>query len=60
MKEENGMQDVGATAFDMPNSQKPKSYVPAYYGNQYIPKPTNHAAKIVNHSKIMDAVNEGK
>ncbi len=41
MKEENGSQDVGSTVFDYPNEQKPANYNRIYYGNQYVPAPTN-------------------
>lgn len=45
MKEENGNQDVGATAFDYPNSQNPRPHFKAYYGNQYVPHPSNDPLK---------------
>lgn len=35
-------------------------HAPAYYGDQYVPKPTNSAAKKVNHAEVMRQVNEGK
>lgn len=60
MKEDNGAQDVGATAFDLPNSQNPKPHAPAYYGDQYVPRPTNAAAKLVNPGEIMRQVLTGK
>ena len=55
MKEDNGNQDVGATAFDLPNSQNPKPHAPIYYGNQYVPRPTNSAAK----KPLSPVINEG-
>ena len=60
MKEDNGNQDVGATAFDYPNSQHPGYTNPIYHTSMRVPSPTNSAAKIVNPSKIMRQVLEGK
>jgi hypothetical protein len=60
MKEENGTQDVGATAFDCPNSQHPGYENRIYYGNQRVPRPTNSDAKIVVPSKVMGQVLTGK
>jgi len=60
MREENGNQDVGATAFDYPNNVAPSNYNKIYYGNQYVPNPTNSAAKIVRPNEIMRQVLEGK
>lgn len=60
MKEENGSQDVGATAFDLPNGQHPGYENKIYYGNQKVPHPTNSAAKIVRPDEVMRAVLEGK
>lgn len=60
MKEENGSQGVGATAFDYPNSQDPKPRAPIHYGSQYIPKPTNAAAKITPKAEVMRATLEAK
>lgn len=56
MKEDNGNQDVGATAFNYPNSMNPKQHAAIYYGDQYIPHPTNAAAKEVDHAKVMKQV----
>ena len=53
-KEEDGAQGVGATAFDLPNNQNPKPRSPIHYGDQYVPRPTNEAAKQVNHAKVMN------
>lgn len=52
-------QDVGATAFDLPNSQNPEPHQKPYYGNQFVPHPTNSFAKKVNKEAIMRAVNHG-
>lgn len=60
MKEDNGNQDVGATAFDYPNSQHPGYVNKIYYGNQHVPHPTNSAAKITPQAEVMRAVLEGK
>lgn len=59
MKEEN-KEDVGATAFDLPNSQNPLPHHNIYYGNQYVPRPTNAKAKIVNPMEIMEQVLKAK
>lgn len=45
MKENNGDQGVGATAFDLPNSQHPGYANKIYYGNQHVPTPCNKAAE---------------
>ena len=45
MKEDNGYQGVGATAFDLPNSQHPDYTNKIYYGDQRVPHPINDAAK---------------
>lgn len=60
MKEENGYQGVGATEFDYPNSQHPGYENKIYYGNQHVPHPTNRAAKITNHAKVMRQVLDAK
>lgn len=60
MKEENGDQGVGATAFDYPNSQHPGYANKIYYGNQNVPRPTNSSAKHVDAAKVMNQVNNGK
>jgi hypothetical protein len=60
MKEENGDQGVGATAFDYPNSQHPGYENKIHYGNQHVPKPTNNAAKVTPAGEVMRAVLEGK
>ncbi len=60
MKEENGSQDVGSTAFDYPNNVAPRDYNKIHYGNQHVPHPTNSAAKVVQHDKVMKQVLEGK
>ena len=60
MKEDNGSQDVGATAFDYPNSQHPGYTNHIHYGPQFVPKPTNASAKEVDHAKVMNQVLTGK
>lgn len=60
MKEENGSQDVGATAFDLPNGQHPGYANKIHYGDQRVPHPTNSAAKIVPRDEVMRQVLEGK
>ena len=60
MKEDNGSQDVGATAFDLPNSQHPNYTNHIHYGPQFVPHPTNSAAKEVDHAKVMNQVLTGK
>lgn len=60
MKEENGSQDVGATAFDYPNEQHPNYENKIYHTRMKVPHPTNAAAKVVNATEIMRHVNEGK
>jgi len=51
---------VGATEFDLPNSQNPAPHFKAMYGNTPVPHPTNSAAKKVNGSAIMSAVMAAK
>lgn len=53
-------QDLGSTAFELPNSEHPFPKFKAYYGSTPVPHPTNNAAKIVHSDAIMRAVNEGK
>lgn len=60
MKEDNGSQDIGATAFDYPNSQHPGYENKIYYGNQHVPKPTNEMAKHLQPFEVMRAVLQGK
>lgn len=60
MKELPASETVGMTAFDYPNNQHPGYTNKIYYGNQTVPHPTNSAAKMVNHVKVMRQVNEGK
>ena len=54
MKEENGNQDVGATAFDLRNNEAPKNYNNIYHTNKRVPHPTNHAAKVCPGNEAMD------
>lgn len=56
MKEDNGAQDVGATAFDMPNSQHPGYGNRIHYGNQKVPHPSNSAAERVDGARVMRQV----
>lgn len=58
--EENGNQDVGATEFDYPNSVNPLPHHKIFYGNQYVPHPTNSAAKVTMADKVMRAILEAK
>ena len=58
MKEDN--QNVGATAFDYPDSVAPRPYNEIKYGNQHVPRPTNNAAKVAPKGEAMRAVLEGK
>jgi len=60
MKEDNGAQDVGATAFDLPNSQHPGYTNRIYHTNDKVPHPTNAAAKVVHADMIMRQVLEAK
>ena len=53
MKEDNGQQDVGATAFDYPNAQNPRPHFHAYYGSTPVPHPTNAKAKITPVAEVM-------
>lgn len=60
MKEENGYQGVGATAFDLVNSQHPNYENKIYHTANKVPHPTNSSAKITNDSEVMRQVLEGK
>jgi len=60
MKEDNGDQGVGATAFDLPNSQHPDYTNKIHYGDQRVPHPTNSAAKVTPHAEVMRAFVQGK
>jgi hypothetical protein len=53
-------QGVGATAFDLPNSQHPYKENKIRYGNQRVPTPCNYKAEKVEPSRVMKAVLEGK
>jgi hypothetical protein len=59
MKDTN-IENVGATAFDLPNSQNPEPNAPIFYGSIKVPHPTNSTAKIVDHAKAMTQVLTGK
>lgn len=52
--------DIGASACAIPNAQSPFPHFKAYYGNQYVPHPTNSSAKIVDHPKVMGQVLRAK
>lgn len=61
MKEDNGNQNVGATAFDYPSNVYPSNYnTKIFYGNQSVPHPTNESAKHCDASKIMSQVLRGR
>lgn len=60
MKEDNGDQGVGATAFDLPNSQHPNYENRIYHTSHKVPRPTNMAAKDVDHAKTMRQVLQAK
>lgn len=49
-------------AFDYPfaSDTNPTPHAPIYYGNQYVPHPTNSAAKQVDAAKIMNQTNHAK
>jgi hypothetical protein len=49
-----------APFFEMPNEVSRMAHAPAYYGNQYVPKPNNTAAMKVDASAVMRAVREAK
>lgn len=54
MKEDNGNQDVGATAFDYPNNMNPEPHAPIFHTKMRVPHPTNSAAKRVDAAKVMN------
>jgi hypothetical protein len=60
MKEENGDQGVGATAFDYPNNQHPNYENRIYHTSIKVPKPNNAAAMNVDHAKVMNQVLNAK
>jgi hypothetical protein len=60
MKEDNGSQDVGATAFDYPTGQHPNYENRIYHTNVKVPRPNNSGAMKVNADEIMRHVNQGK
>lgn len=53
MKEENGSQDVDATAFDYPNEQHPNYTNSIYHTKVKVPRPNNSAAMKTNESAVM-------
>jgi hypothetical protein len=52
--------DNSAPYFELPNDVANNHHAPTYYGNQLVPHPTNKAAMIVDHAKVMRQVLEGK
>lgn len=58
MKEDNGRQDVGATAFDLPNSQNPHQKFHPFYGSSSSKNLSNTSAKITHHEEVIRQVNE--
>lgn len=60
MKEDNGVQDVGATAFDYPNSQHPGYENKIFHGSTRVPHPTNAQAKVNPQAAVMRAVLQAK
>jgi hypothetical protein len=59
MKEMN-YEGIGATEFDLADSQNPQPHAPIYYGNKWPHRQTNNAAKIVDAPKVMGQVLQGK
>lgn len=57
---DNSSQDVGATAFDLPNDQDPRPHFHPFYGSEHVPHPTNASAKVVDKSKVMGQVLSAK
>lgn len=53
-------EDVGATAFDLPNGQHPFKENHIRYGNQHVPKPNNKASERTNHAKVMGQTREAR
>jgi len=60
MREDNGYQGVGATEFDLPNSQHPGYENKIYHTKMKVPHPTNSAAKITPKELVMRQVLTGK
>lgn len=56
----NNDEGVGATEFDLPNSQNPRPQAPIFHTNERVPRPTNNQAKITNHAKVMGQVLDAK
>lgn len=49
-----------AVGFDYPNHVSPSHYNHIHRGVVHISCPTNHAAKMTDHEKVMRATREGK
>lgn len=60
MREENGDQGVGATAFDMPNGKHPGYENKIFHTKNKVPKPNNSSAMNCEPSKVMRQVMESK
>jgi hypothetical protein len=53
-------ESVGASEFDLSNSQYPYAKPEIRYGNHHVPRPSNEAAKRVDHAKVMRQVREAR
>ncbi len=51
---------VGATEFDLPNSQNPKPHAPIFHTKVKIPHPENNAAKMTDRARVMGQTLYGK
>lgn len=60
MKESGMEQNVGATAFDLPDSQHPGYENKIFHGKTRVPHPTNARAKVVEPAKVMRQVMDAK
>jgi hypothetical protein len=49
-----------APFWGLPNGENPEPRSPIFYGSTKVPHPTNSAAKIVDHAKVMKQVLDGK
>ncbi len=57
---EKNYEGIGATEFDLPDSQNPEPHAPIYHTKTKVPHPTNTAAKMCDGAKIMRQVLYGK
>jgi hypothetical protein len=57
---EKNPEDVGATAYWLPNSENPLPHHTIYYGDQRVPTPCNYKAEEVDSSKVMRQVLRAK